>query len=81
MGHNAWVAGGSFLSYSRTPGALPFAILFCAKGGQFFASLQRADDDAAVASSAGGLAPLMTSHSMSATSPKKAGWEMVNTLS
>ena len=30
-------------------------------------------DDEAAASSAGGLAPLMTSHSMSAISPKKAG--------
>ena len=36
------------------PGSLHFAVLFCAKGKQFFASLKSADDEA-VASSAGGL--------------------------
>ncbi len=41
------------------------------------AALASAD---AVASSAGGLAPLITSHSIRAISLKKAGWEMVNTL-
>ena len=36
------------------PRGLPFAILFCAKGGHFFASLSPAAEDEAVASSAGG---------------------------
>jgi hypothetical protein len=35
----------------------------------------------AAGSSAGGFAPLMTSHSMSAISPKKAGCKMVKSLS
>src|SRR5882762_2165894 len=40
-----------------------------------------ADDDKAAAAGAGGLAPLITSHSMRATSAKRAGWERANTLS
>jgi hypothetical protein len=37
--------------------------------------------DGPVASAGGGLAPLITSHSMNASSLKKAGWEYVNTFS